>query len=145
MTWTYSGNPGSSSRDELRFLIGDTDSADPLFSDEELDYLLTEHGGSVPAAAMASCRRLIAKYSRYVDQKTGDIDIKYSQRISQLNSLMDTLRGDLRPVPYAGGISVSDIEAVRDDDDRQGPVFVLGMFDNPSTEPEPAGGTGGVI
>lgn len=148
MTWTYSGDPSASELDELRFLLGDTDTTDQQLSDEEILYLLQEHGDSVVTSAMAACRRLIAKYSRCIDIKTGDIDLKYSQRVSHLNLLMQTLREGLRPVPYAGGISKADIEAVQDDDDRQAPNFAIGMMDNPATEPDNfggAGGTGGVI
>ena len=39
MTWSYSGNPGASDLDHIRFLIQDTDTTDQLFSNEELTYL----------------------------------------------------------------------------------------------------------
>ena len=145
MTWSYSGDPGASSLDELRFILGDTDESDQQLSDEELLFLLREHGGSAPTAAIGACRRLVAKYTRCVDQKTGDIDIKYSSRVSQYEQLLAHLRAGLVPTPYAGGISKADIETVQDDDDRQGPIFALGMFDNPSDDPQQSGGTGGVI
>lgn len=145
MTWTYSGDPSASELDELRFLLGDTDTTDQQLSDEEINYLLREHGDSVVAAGLAACRRLIAQYSRCVDQKTGDIDLKYSQRIAHYKDVMSMIREGLRPTPYAGGISISDIETVQDDDDRQGPIFALGMLDNPAEEPDRTGGTGGVL
>jgi hypothetical protein len=146
VTFSYSGNPGASDLDALRFLIGDTDSADAQLTDEELSYLLTQHDDSVRHAGLSACRRLIAKYSRCVDQRTGDIDVKYSQRVSQLRSLMVDIREGLVPSVYAGGISKADIEAVQDDDDRQGPMFALGMLDYPSdADTSSTGGTGGVV
>jgi hypothetical protein len=42
MTFTYSGDPTTSTRNKVRFLLNDTSSTDVLFSDEELDYLITE-------------------------------------------------------------------------------------------------------
>ena len=42
MTWTYSGNPSSTERDAVRFLVGDTDTNDQLLSNEEIDYLVTQ-------------------------------------------------------------------------------------------------------
>lgn len=147
MTWTYSGNPGASNLDALRFLIGDTDSTNAQFTDEELNYLLEEAEESIIHAGLAACVRLIAKYTRYVDQKTGDIDIKYSQRLAQLHGLHRQLREGLTPEWYFGGISQADIEAVQEDEDRQGPIFALGMMDNPTTEPDThnTGGTGGIL
>jgi len=147
MTWSYSGDPRTGEMDALRFLIGDTTEADAQFSDEELIYLLEQYDDSVRHAGLAACRRLIAKYSRCVDQRTGDIDVKYSQRLSQLHGLAASIREQMVPQLYAGGISKSDIETVQDDDDRQGPIFALGMADNPPADGSPSstGGTGGVL
>lgn len=147
MTWSYSGDPSSSDLDALRFLIGDTDTSDQQFSDEELNYLLDQTDDNVVAAALLAIDRLLIKYSRTPDQKTGDIDIKYSQRVEQLTKARASITAGLAPVPYAGGISVSDMESVRDDTDRAGPIFALGMTDNPTYEDcsEATGGTGGVI
>ena len=39
MTFTYSGDPSTSTRNYVRFLLNDTDSTDVLFSDEELETL----------------------------------------------------------------------------------------------------------
>jgi len=44
MSWTYSGDPTSSPKDELRFLIGDTNSVEPIMQDEELQYLIGKYG-----------------------------------------------------------------------------------------------------
>lgn len=151
MTWTYSGDPGASALDELRFLIGDTNVSSQLLSDEELNYLLFQSSDSTTAAGIEACRRLIAQYARLVDQRTGDIDIKYSQRIDQFNQLIAQLREGMAPVPYMGGISRSDMETVRDDEDRQGPIFAIGQLDNPresNIDDDMGyghGGTGGVL
>lgn len=145
MTWTYTGDPCGSQLDAIRFAIGDTDSTDPLLTDEELNYLLKQSGGATQAAALSACRRLLAKFARCVDTRTGDIDVKYSQRIEHIKTQMEMIRQESVPTPYAGGIRVSDIENVQDDEDRQGPQFAIGMFDNPVDDPLPTGGTGGVI
>ena len=42
MTFTYSGDPSTSTRNYVRFLLSDTVSADALFSDEELNYVISE-------------------------------------------------------------------------------------------------------
>ena len=55
MTFTYSGDPTTSTRNKVRFLINDTDSTDVLFTDEELDYLITEWGTNVYEICRAAC------------------------------------------------------------------------------------------
>ena len=79
MVWSYSGDPSSSDRDALRFLIGDTDTSDQQLVNEELDYLLTEHGAVGPAG-IAACRAMIGKYARLVDQSTGSIQHRQIER-----------------------------------------------------------------
>ena len=53
---SYSGDPSSSPRDEVRFLIGDTTPDDPLLSDPELDALLLLHPSPLSAASEAARR-----------------------------------------------------------------------------------------
>lgn len=83
--WTYSGNPGNSDLDELRFLIGDVDASDPQLTDEEVTYLtsVSKDGGagySNYPAAVAACRALAAKYAKKIDKTTGSLSISYSQK-----------------------------------------------------------------
>ncbi|NDC49455.1 MAG: hypothetical protein EBZ61_10335 [Micrococcales bacterium] len=60
MTFTYSGDPSTSTRNYVRFLIHDTDSTDALFSDEELNYVISEWGGDAYKAARECAEILIA-------------------------------------------------------------------------------------
>ncbi|ATW59905.1 hypothetical protein SEA_WALTZ_27 [Arthrobacter phage Waltz] len=54
MTWTYSGNPGASDRDRVRFLIGDRTQTPQSITDEELQYLLGETATPEDAAILAA-------------------------------------------------------------------------------------------
>lgn len=97
MTWTYSGNPSSSDRDEVRFLLGDTDTSDQLISDEELDYLLTVHpddgaGYSNYEAAAAAARQIAARFTRQIDKSVGSLSISYGSRAQQFRDLADMLK-----------------------------------------------------
>jgi hypothetical protein len=142
MTWTYSGDPGASALDELRFLIGDTNTLDQQLTDEELNYLLGENSGDAKAAAPDAIGALITKYARLCDQTTGDISIKYSQRAQAYRDMLEDLTsaGGLASITpdnlYAGGISKSDKTSVEGDTDRVAPNFSLGMTDNPSALPD---------
>ncbi len=131
MSWSYSGDPSSSDKDAVRFLIGDTDTNNQLLQDEEINYLLTTQG-SVYAAAAEAAMSIAAKFARLADQTVGDLRISYSQRAEAYKALADSLsrRGDLKFVePYAGGISKSDKESVELDTDRVEPAFERGQFD----------------
>lgn len=44
MSWSYSGDPTSSEKDALRFLVGDTDIKRPVMQDEEILYLVDTYG-----------------------------------------------------------------------------------------------------
>lgn len=130
MSWTYS-NPADSTRDELRFLIGDTIEADPLLTDEELDYLLDDRG-SVTGAAVGACEQLIARFAREPDRRIGQLSISNSQRVTQYEKLLKTLRTRtmVSAVPYAGGISVADKQNNIDNSDRPRMPIHTGMMTN---------------
>lgn len=129
MSWSYSGNPSSSTLDEVRFLIGDTDTTDQLIQNEEITYLLTETDGNVYEAAIYAARSIAAKFSREADKKIGDYSISASQRasaffnlakqleLSQKKNLVSKVR------PYAGGISVTDKQVDEQNTDRTVPAF----------------------
>lgn len=125
MTWTYTG-PANSDSDAVRFLIGDTLSTDPLLSNEEVAWLLSERGGVYPAAIQA-CETLAAKFARMTDTVVDDVEVKASQRAKQFREL----RADLQrraalsggALPYLGGQSISDKQAREDDTDRVPPIF----------------------
>lgn len=133
MTWTYSGNPSSSSLDAVRFRIGDTDTEDQLVTDEEIAYLLTEWG-NVPSASIAACEAIAAKFSRLADRQIGNLRISASQKSEQYRQLAATLRRQqaMLVIPYAGGISRDDKLTREDDSDRVVPAFSRDMMTNPA-------------
>lgn len=121
MAWTYSGDPAASERDALRYRIGDTEPADPLRTDEELDYELAI-GGGVTLAAARACDGLMAKFARLCDVSDGDVSVRYGQKAEHYAALAATLRAEAG----AAG-SPTPIAAPPDPDP---PVFAVGMFDN---------------
>lgn len=135
MTWTYSGDPSASDKDETRFLVGDTDSGSQLISDEEINYLLVKYPSPLSAAAQGA-RAIAAKLSTFVDEKTGDISVSNSMLAKQFRDLADQLQGQLSEFDiavFAGGISVSDVDTRNADTDRVDGEFEIGMQDNPNS------------
>src|SRR6266508_3786304 len=57
-TWSYSGNPASSPRNMVRFLIGDIEQGDQQINDAEIDAILAVEGR--PHFAAATCARTLS-------------------------------------------------------------------------------------
>ena len=135
MAWTYSGNPGSSSLDLVRFLIQDTDSTDQLLSNEEIDYLIGAYGDPY-SAAIASVTSLIAKASRTQSESKSVADLSISiqsgARLQQWEALLKHLQAERFRLHPAGPVInpnsiVPTTERVEEDESTD---FVIGQMDN---------------
>lgn len=110
MAWTYGGDPTASDRDKVRFLVGDTDEADPQLTDSEIDACLAE-GGSPYRAASLAAGALAARFTRQVSKSIGQISIQAAERAKSYTVLALSLRkrGPSRAaLPRVGGIRYSD-------------------------------------
>ena len=74
MTWTYTNNPGESSKDALRLAVGDTIEDDPRLSDEEVNHFLSLYPGSLNLAAAEAAEAIAARYSSMAVSYVGDLD-----------------------------------------------------------------------
>ena len=102
----------------LRIELGDTDTALPVMSDSEYQYFLDKNSGSMRRAAMDAAKSIIFKLSMRTDETVDIFSIKGS---SAAKSYMQALKmyisnPDMNPVynnamPYAGGISLADMDA----------------------------------
>lgn len=122
MTWSYSGNPAESLKDQVRFLLGDTNTAAPQIQDEEIMYLLSQESSNALRAAARGAETLAARYAREADKKVGDMMLNSSVVGKGYATLAKNLWRTYysRTVsPYAGGISVADKKANEEDQDRE--------------------------
>lgn len=125
--------------DLVRFLIGDTDSEDPFFQDAEINGLITLEGDPRKAAAKGA-ETLAAKFARQVDETVGRVKQNCSQAYDHYKDLAKSLRLDAAarvPVPYAGGISISDKDTVRDNEDRVASTFTRSLHDSRQGREDP--------
>lgn len=135
MTWSYSGDPSDSALDEIRFLIGDTDTNDQLLSNEEITYLYNSYGDAY-AAAVACVVSLISKASRSVEEaKTvGDLSLsrKYGARVDQWLILKSQLEQErFRRFPAAPIVNANVLLPTDERDvENEGSDFVVGQMDN---------------
>ena len=60
----------TATHDQVRLLIGDTDSTAPLFQDDEIRYFLGERGDNVYQAAADACDSAATRYARAYDFET---------------------------------------------------------------------------
>jgi hypothetical protein len=147
-SWSYSGDPSTSTRDAVRFYVGDTVEASPLYSNAEIDFAIAQSGGAQSAAA-SLLMGLATRYANLVDKAVGDLRISLSQRYKQYLAQakqMRTAGATAGMRPYTGGVSVVDKNTVVMNSDRVQQVFVMGQFDMnpPAGDYVPAtGGAGG--
>lgn len=130
MTWTYSGDPSGSDKDKVRFLVSDTNSNAQLVQDEEINWALSEEG--IYGAASIVARSIAANYAKKADFTAGkDLSVSYARQSKAYSDLADKLvskASNISPLPFAGGISVSDKENYEADTDRVSPKFRKDKF-----------------
>lgn len=132
MAFTYSGNPANSKLDEIRFLLQDTDEADALLSDQEINFLIKKYS-SVPRLITEACKILLAKFSRYIDETNGKVSFKYSQLTENYRQLLKEYEAKLCEAPsiYIGGVYAKDYQENQHDNELVKPQFDDFIGDNP--------------
>jgi hypothetical protein len=96
MTWTYTEDPASSEVDEVRFLVGDTDDAEELVQDEEIEYQLVmwpkPAGKPAWLAAAAVCDAIAGQFARRAQRAIGSLSIAAQQQWEHYVHLADQYR-----------------------------------------------------
>ena len=139
MTFTYSGDPSTSTRNYVRFLIHDTDSTDALFSDEELNYVISEWGGDAYKSARECAEILIARFSRLADSSSksvGDISVSesFTSKITHYKELANSLlTREMRKSPPRPFANAQSLKSTNDRivDDYNTDAYT-GIHDNPN-------------
>ena len=133
MAWTYGGDPSANNRDAVRFLIGDTVTADQKLSDSEIAYLLSAHSDNVFFSAAAACEAIASFYATALSKSVGSTSVSLGEKHSNYLTLAERLRNQVRQTPvaiYSGGATEDDKDTYREDDDIIQPFFSREMDDN---------------
>lgn len=133
MSWTYSGNPGHSLKDQVRFLIGDTNTRDQLLLDGEIEWLLSQYNYQPVAAAIRGCETIMTKFSRMADEAVGQVKISFSQKSKAYQTMVNQLRQRIAiedVMPFAGGISRAQKQTEDANADRVRPDFTKHMMED---------------
>lgn len=102
----------------LRIELGDTDETFPIMSDVEYRYFLDKNDWSIRRASLDAAKSMLMKLSLRTDESVDIFSMKGSSASKQfMQALQMYIKSpDLNPIynnamPYAGGISKSDMEA----------------------------------
>lgn len=90
----FSYNPdqlGSSKKDQVRFLLGDTNEADALLKDEEIMFLLAQNSNDIIKTATKACASIIASLSSLVDFTVGPYSESQGNRLHAYKLLYEYL------------------------------------------------------
>lgn len=133
MTWTYDTSL-STAKDRVRLLVGDTDTTDQQFSDEEITAVLAL-GGTERSAAAELCTMLSMKYARKANVSSGPLSVQWGSVSATYAARAADLRastGGQVPSIVVGGSTYTQRDRLRDNTDRIQPAIRSGQFVNPN-------------
>jgi hypothetical protein len=117
--WSYTGNPASRDIDHVRFLAGDTDSANQLSNDAEITFLLDQWNNDYYYAAASVLEHAANRYAAKADysKSVGDMSIstQYKALAESLNARAKTLRDQAQmhesaPSPRVSSTAIGDFK-----------------------------------
>lgn len=141
MAWSYSGDPSTSPKDGVRFLVGDTIQTDPQLQDSEILFLVSNYTNIWKSAAYAA-RSIASKYARQISKGVGDLRLEYQQRQTAYTEMYrDYLKQATArtSMPFAGGISKADAQVDWQNPDLKKFVFTKLQFHYPGADASPNG------
>ena len=128
----WGGNPDIDEADAVRALVGDMDASNPLLEDRVYTMICANEARLYFRGAMAA-HMLAGKYARDITTRVGDLWYEAKTRSGHFLDLARRLRieGQRRAVcaPFAGGVTVTDVETRKDDTSVTQPAFEVGMMD----------------
>jgi hypothetical protein len=148
MAWSYDASDldtttASGRLNTVRLLLGDTDTLDQQVQNEEITFSLSQTNDNVYFAAAWLARTVASQYARKVNVSLdGSLSADYSDLAKQYTSLAETLEyqgkktGAIIGV-VAGGLTKSNINAVRTNTDRIEGSFRRDRFRNPPSYETP--------
>lgn len=124
----YSNNPSTEPRDKVYIELGLTDPTQSLLVDEEVDYYLERASDDVIAASVASARMILFKLAQMTRFRNENLEVYASDQMKQWMQALEMYIAANDPESpkrslataysksngYAGGISLTDMQANKD-------------------------------
>lgn len=129
--WTYVPTLPTT-RDKVRFFIGDNDDQNKIFDDGEIDAMLSLESNIYLAAALLA-DQLAARYASEANVSVDGLSVSSSNKTEKYRTLAAQLReraistGGGIGMPFVGGISLSTMQSVDQDTDRNPSKFKIGQ------------------
>ena len=118
----------------VRFLIQDTDPEQPLLSDEEIGWMITtwkSKGSSLYFVAAKCCQNIAMKFAREVSYSSDAESLSLSELMNKYQAMSESLIANDNTmgvgVLFVGGEGGAD---------TRGPLFAVGMHDDPEAGPQ---------
>jgi hypothetical protein len=110
----YTGNPATNPIDRVRLMVGDIWDDMEMLTDADYQYFLDKFNNNENRAALDAARAILFKLARLTRERTGDIEVYGSEWFKNYRqALQDMVKNPELSisiaVPYAGGISKSDM------------------------------------
>jgi len=126
--------------EQIRMLVSDPEGTDQIFANAHYQ-LIIDLEENVYRAAATACKTLAAYFAEKVKVTAGPVEIENQQKFEHYNDLADSYDQRAREgggsgsglsvgAPSVTGISISEIEAARENDDRYDSAFARGMDSN---------------
>lgn len=119
MSFSYSGDPSSSSLDAARFLLGDTDSSNPIMQDEEIQYILDTYGEDSNTSKFQLFNRAATLFARDIKRSLGPQSEDPTSRLNFYKEQANYYKN----IVVVGGVSPQNYAYPK--------VFRKGMHSNP--------------
>jgi hypothetical protein len=135
-TYTYTYAPSSDDVDRMRLMLGDTGNGSPsattcIFSDEEMEYFVTEGHGNNHLAAHHACVAAASKFSQMADRTLGPMSISYgkiadsfrAQAVEEFGNATNS--ANVAPTPYSFTQETGDRDINAEESDYKVPAFFI--------------------
>lgn len=114
----YTGSPSTSATDRVRLNVGDIWADFELLHDEDYQYFIDKNNGNENRATLDAARALLFSLTRFTRERTGDIEVYGGDWFNNYRRALELTLKDPNiaislAVPYAGGISRSDMHSNR--------------------------------
>ena len=132
MAFTYEANLAVSSRDQVRFLVGDTDNTEFFLHDGEIEWLVSRWliKGSVYYVAAMACEAIAAKFAREVTTTSDSQTVGTSELQNKYMELAARLMRQHETLLTGGEVSMGGVNAGEQPDPTvTSPAFGTGMHD----------------
>lgn len=119
----YQHDPANNPIDRIRLNVGDIWDDMEMLADADYQYFLDAANGNERRATMDAVRAILFKLTRMTRERTGDIEVYGGDWFNNYMKALQLILKDPNisislAVPYAGGISRSDMQANRCDPDN---------------------------